>query len=204
MPVTSLSRTVADLIGTLAPESAVALADAAFAMRAGNRLTREYDEHAHAAFVDDVRAHLPPGARGVRQARQVLDFADGRAESPGESVSRLYLRRLGFPPPCLQARIPAPSGRAYFCDFGFEALRTWGEFDGTSKYVDEQGGTDPVEIAGALLAEKRREDWIRGVTGWRVVRWGSADIASTEALSRRLQAFGLLPAPPRITAQFSL
>ena len=42
-----------------------------------------------------------------------------------------------------------------------------------------------------LLAEKEREDWVRGMTGKRVVRWGWAEAQTRLLLARRLMAFGI-------------
>jgi hypothetical protein len=42
-----------------------------------------------------------------------------------------------------------------------------------------------------LLDEKRREDWIRGVTQKRFVRVEDPHIVTTEALAARLAGFGI-------------
>jgi hypothetical protein len=189
---TSLERTVFDVARTLPLETAVACADAAertVALR-GPR----WDEDALAFW----RAHLAErmgaaaGARGVRQARRVIEFADGRAQLPGESVSRLQLHRLGFAPPRLQVAVPAQEGGQYFVDFALDDVRAFGEFDGRVKY------TDPLMRAGksleqVLLAEKQREDWIRGLTQYRFVRWGAEHSATPARLAARLKSFGIIP-----------
>lgn len=105
--VTSLARTVLDCIRVLPPEAAVALADAA--ERTMAQVRRDWDEDAVAAWRRGMegRVLLTAGARGIRQARWVSAFADGRAQLPGESVSRLQLVRIGFAVPELRA----PDGR---------------------------------------------------------------------------------------------
>ena len=133
-----------------------------------------------------------PGARGIRQARWVVDFADGRAELPGESVSRLYLVDLGFSPPRLQVPFAGPAGRIYRIDFGLDDVQTWGEFDGVGKYFDPQMLRERSSRE-ALRAEKEREDWIRGRSQWRFARWGSQHISSAAALGSRLRSFGITP-----------
>ncbi|WP_282848606.1 hypothetical protein [Microbacterium oxydans] len=188
---TSLERTVLDLACRLAPEAAIAVADAALRRIA---VRRHDQDHAAAA---EWRSELGRRAqtlsnRGIRQAREVIAFSDGRAQLPGESVSRLHLHRLGFTEVDLQSRVTGPHGEEYSLDFAFRRARTFGEFDGRGKYLD------PTLRAGmsaeaVVLAEKRREDAIRGVTGWRVVRWGSEDIVTSDALGARLRAFGLRP-----------
>ena len=100
---------------------------------------REWDEDA----VDRWRRSMArasiraSGARGIRQARWVIRFADGRAQLPGESVSRLQLVRLGFRTPQLQVPVAGPAGRTYFVDFGLDDVHAFGEFDGKDKYLDE-------------------------------------------------------------------
>src|SRR5690606_28748954 len=122
-------------------------------------------------------------ARGVRQARRVIDFADGRAQLPGENVSRVQLKRLGFGPPDLQVRVVAPDGAEYRVDFGLDDVDAFGEFDGAGKYLDPalRGGRSIEQV---VLDEKRREDVIRGVTGRRFVRWDDAHISTADALGR--------------------
>lgn len=186
---TALERTVADTIRMLPREAAVAVADAGMRAAAWIDRRREYDLDAAENFRLEVARRLPAGGRGVRQARGLIAFADGRAASAGESVSRLYLHDLGFAPPRLQVPVRAPSGGWYFVDFGLDDVRAWGEFDGTSKYTDPRMRGAGVDMEQALLAEKDREDWIRGTTGRRVIRWESPHIANAAALRSRLVSF---------------
>ena len=189
---TSLARTVFDLVRGLPLEGAVSVADAAERMM-GIRI-REWDLNAIAAWRAEIERRLDGawGARGIRQARWVAEFADGRAQLPGESVSRLQLHRLGFPPPDLQVLVPGPRGKEYFVDFGFDHAKAFGEFDGKGKYTDAalRSGRSIDEV---LLDEKEREDWIRGSTGRRFARWGFEHIRTPEALASRLAAFGITP-----------
>jgi hypothetical protein len=123
----------------------------------------------------------------------VLTFADGRAESPGESISRLLLVRLGFRV-TVQVPAPGPQGTEYRLDFGID--EAFGEFDGWVKY------SDPALLRGrtgsqALREEKQREDWIRGTTGRAVARWEWPDLKGQNTLAARLAAFGVRPASTR-------
>ncbi|MFE7195319.1 hypothetical protein [Microbacterium oxydans] len=188
---TSFERTVLDLACRLTPEAAIAVADAALRRIA----VRRHDQD-HAA-AEEWRSELGRRAqslsnRGIRQAREVIAFSDGRAQLPGESVSRLHLHRLGFTEVDLQSRVTGPHGEEYSLDFAFRRARTFGEFDGRGKYLDPTLRTG-MSAEAVVLAEKRREDAIRGVTGWRIVRWGSEDIVTSDALGARLRAFGLRP-----------
>jgi hypothetical protein len=188
---TSLDRTVIDIACSSSPEAALSCADAALRREAvqGQRQNEALANAWHARV--GARAATMT-VRGVRQARDLLAFADGRAQLPGESISRLHLRSLGFDDIRLQSKVVGVAGEEYWLDFAFPSLRVFGEFDGRAKYVDDRlRGTRTAETV--VLDEKRREDNIRGVTGWRVVRWGWEDIASADALGARLAAFGVRP-----------
>ena len=193
LPVTTLARTVADLAGSLPIKTAVALADAAFRSVAWVGGASPYDGEAAERFRGEIHAcaSLRRGARGSVQARWVVDFADGRAQLPGESVSRLYLHMLGFGSPRLQVRIPHSSGY-YEVDFGLDDVGVWGEFDGLGKYTDPEMLADK-STAEAVLAEKHREDDIRGMTGRGLIRWGSLHIGTLEDFRARLAMFHVHP-----------
>ena len=76
-----------------------------------------------------------PRWRGVRRAAQVVDFADGGAESPLESLARIVFRAGGLPPPELQVEVRDTEfiGRV---DFLWRQFRTIAEVDGAAKYDD--------------------------------------------------------------------
>jgi len=188
---TSLSRTVFDLLGGVPREAAVALADAAERQMAGR--LREWDVDAVTSWRTGLERRLQnaAGSRGIRQARWVAAFSDGRAQLPGESVSRLQLHRLGFARPELQAPVPGPDGATYYVDFRFADRDAFGEFDGKDKYFDEAMRSGRT-LEQVLFDEKRREDWIRGTTQSRFARWESDHILTPRTLGRRLEAFGIV------------
>lgn len=191
MLCTSLARTVADTARTMAFDQAVTIADAAMRTLCVER-PGEYDVAGAAEFRATAREIARRSAHGITRADRALDFADGRAQLPGESISRIRLRQLGFRRIALQVRVDAPDGSDYFVDFGLEEARSLGEFDGSIKYVDGRM-LDGRTTAEAFDTEKQREDWIRGVTGRIVVRWGWPHIASARTLGSRLSAFGVRP-----------
>ncbi|MEV8250389.1 hypothetical protein AB0O87_05625 [Microbacterium sp. NPDC076768] len=189
---TSLARTVFDLIRSVPAPAAVAVADAAERQMAERQW--EWDTDAVVAWRRAMVKRLGQagGARGVRQARWVADFADGRAQLPGESISRLHLRTLGFADPGLQIPVDGPGRRRYFVDFELADVRCFGEFDGKGKYIDEAQRSGRT-LEQVLLAEKQREDWIRGRTQWAFARWGSEHITTPAALAARLASFHITP-----------
>lgn len=189
---TTLDRTVFDVMRTMPLEVAVTCADAA--LRREAVVGRRFDPHAQEDWRERMRerAARKAGARGIRRARWVIEFADGRAELPGESVSRVQLFRLGFVEFDLQVAVPGPRGADYFVDIALPEARTFWEFDGEVKYRDPSLRGDR-SIEQVLLDEKKREDWIRGRTQWRVCRGGFSDITTPEVLAARLEAFGVAP-----------
>lgn len=197
MRCTSLPRTVADVLRSSSEETGISLLDAALRAVAGSGDFAHYDETAAEDLREEVARRLPPGARGVRRARALLEMGDGRAQLPGESISRLYLRHIGFAPPRLQVPIDGPRGTRYFADFGLDDAGVWGEFDGRAKYLDPAVRGTGIDVAATILAEKEREDWIRGTTGRRVVRWTGQDIRDAGTLRARLAAFRVFPRSQR-------
>lgn len=171
--VTSVARTVLDLARTLPFEQAVVAADAAL----------------HRALVtpESLAAQLLLGRRlpGARAASRAIKFADGRAESVGESRSRVMIHRAGLPRPELQVEVRTDDGLLIARgDFGYRRQRVLGEFDGRVKYTGElEPGHDPAEV---LFREKLREDAVRDL-GWSVVRWVWADLDEPAAVVARLQ-----------------
>ncbi|GAB2833714.1 hypothetical protein ACFQ0P_10195 [Microbacterium insulae] len=185
--VTALDRTVFDLARTLSFETAVAAADAA--LRVVAFAAREYDLAAAAAWRERMRRRVAGsgGVRGVRQAAQVIEFADGRSESPAESVARVQAARLGFARIGLQIPVPSPHGTLWWVDLELEEVGAFLEIDGIGKYDEAlRSGRTLQEV---LLAEKRREDWIRGTTGKQLVRAEPQHVRTPEALAERLASF---------------
>jgi len=188
---TSLVRTAADIARTAGFTPAVCAIDAALRQVAhptpGTYLTGRAEE-----FRETAREVVRRSAHGRARAHRTLAFADGRAQLPGESVSRVLLAELGFARPSLQVRIEGPRGEDYFVDIGLDDVSSFCEFDGESKYTDEALRSGRT-IEQVLLAEKQREDWIRGRTQRRFARWGWAHIRSARDLGARLGSFGITP-----------
>ena len=96
--------------------------------------------------------------RGVVQLRALAPLADGRSQSPGESVLRLrWLDLPSLPPPEPQVPIHDARGREiYYLDLGVRALRFAVEYDGEEFHSSEDHADH----------DKRRRDWIEQNHGW--------------------------------------
>ena len=147
VPVTSLARTAFDVARARGHLAGVLIADAVLA--AGVR--REA-----LTLVLDGRSGWP----GAGAAGTALSFADGRSESPLESLGRVRFAEQGLPAPQLQVLIADHTGPFARADQCWEEHRTIAEADGALKYT----------TAAALFAEKRREDRLRDA-GFEVVRY---------------------------------
>lgn len=153
VPVTSVARTLVDLARALPLRDAVVAMDAA---RHAGQVTR--DELA--AVVADCR-RWP----WVRRAGQAVALSDAAAESPLESVSRLFFVAHDIPMPRSQVTLLRNGLFVARTDFWWDAQRVAGEADGLAKYTD----------ADILRQEKLRQERIEA-TGARVVRWTWYDV----------------------------
>lgn len=186
---TSLARTVFDVIRTVRGEAALAVADAALASLGGEPWA--YDDDAADGLLAELAIRVcRPGARGILQARRIVDLADGRAQLPLESVTRFRLHQLGFARPRLQVPIERDGVSRYWMDIALDQSHTFIECDGREKYVnDELRGDRSAD--DVVLAEKTREDWVRGTTGWRVARVMSEHVGTLDAAESHFRAIGL-------------
>ncbi len=174
LPVVNVSRTVWELASGSSLLAGVCAADSAL---------RLYPEcKTDISALTKIFAQRP----GSRRARLVLRLADGRSESAGESFSRLLFFRTGFPKPELQHKVVDVDGRLLaVCDFYWPKYRHVGEFDGLIKYgrllADGQSAADVV------VAEKRREDAVRGqILGMSRWIWAEMMPSGEQLFLRRL------------------
>lgn len=174
--VSSIAWTLADVARRRLPSDAVAPLDAALRE---NRTAKE-----------TVAEALSRQSRASRKrARWTLAFADARAESVGESRSRVAIALLGFPAPELQVQVATAEG-VLRSDFGWrrDGRLLLGEFDGMVKYGALAAAAGRTG-AQALAMEKVREDRLRRHAD--VVRWVWADVVRPERLERLLRDRGL-------------
>lgn len=168
--VTTVARTVVDIARTATRQEALVVADSAL----------------HRARVDEKQLRgVVAGCRrwpGSDAAATVVNLADGRAESPLETLGRLLVLQRGFPAPVPQLPIWDDDGVVAYVDLGWPEQKVVVEFDGMLKY----DGRDPH----ALRVEKLRQEPIER-PGWIVVRltWDDVVRAPDPAVARLRRAF---------------
>lgn len=165
--VTSLERTVVDCCLTMNYKQALILTDHALRVGASMEKLRE--------AASRLRSH-----RGVRTLRKVLDNADGRSESPGETLTRELLRELSIEAPELQYWIATRQG-PYRADFAWVAQRVALEFDGRTKYFDYRPTSETI-----FMERKREIALIED--GWTVLRIEWKDLFDELGLKARVLA----------------
>lgn len=182
VPVTTPARTAIDVARTKPAREGLVVADAVL-----HRLV----PHEELFAVAQAHRSWPGGPQALR----VAGFADGRAETPLETLTRLAYRQERLPAPESQVEVWRDGRFVALVDFLFRDQRTVGEADGMGKY----------DQPGSLRAEKRREEDLRRC-GLEVVRntwdevWhapGRADLAQ-----RMREAFGYAenrPLAPGVT-----
>ena len=121
---------------------------------------------------------------GSAQARRAYEVADGRAESPGETIARLAFAAVGMAPSTLQLELTTDSGDVR-TDFGWPERGLVGEFDGRIKYgrLLKPGQT----TESVLVAERHREQAIERA-GWGVVRFTWSEVHDLALVRDRLRA----------------
>lgn len=192
LAITSLARTATDIACTSPFARAVGMIDDA--LRAPQR-----GEFRHALGVAALTraeilsqlAQLEPYYGSVRALRAIT-FADGRAGSLGESVSRVNIHLLALPAPELQVPFHDDEGLIGYADFYWPELDAIGEFDGLVKYRDEMymRGRLPEHV---VIDEKRREDRMRRVVR-AFTRWDWTVATDRRLLGQRLAGLGLIRA----------
>lgn len=117
----------------------------------------------------------------------VLRLADPRIESVGETRTMHLCWRFGLPRPEPQFEICDSSGQFVArVDFAWPEHKVFLEFDGKQKYVEFLREGETVE--DVVLREKRREEQICAVTGWRCIRVTWADLQHPERTAQRIRA----------------
>jgi len=184
IPVTTIARTLADCLVDLPGPDAFVVGDAL--LRTGCQYDRRRPERSRyslEALLEDTAEILRAmaGRRGVARARKLLSLLSPASESPGESLTRYWLLRLGAPEPQLQIRVE-DRGETWYLDLGWLVVMVEVEYDGEGKYA----------LSGdALFREKQRQDRLAAL-GWRTLRVTKRDLKNPHDLFARVLA--LIPA----------
>jgi hypothetical protein len=169
VPITSVARTVVDLARVGSFAEGVVAADSGLRM---GKVT--------VAGIEGVVAECQ-GWPGVRQARRVAEFSDGRSESALESIGRAAFHEHGLPAPELQVWVGADDlgviGRA---DYLWPEHRTIAEADGAVKYAEP----------GRAISQLNRDARLREA-GFEVVHftWQEITVAPRQVVDRIRTAF---------------
>jgi hypothetical protein len=116
----------------------------------------------------------------------VLRLANPLIGSLAESRTFYLCYMHNLPAPIPQYPIRDERGRVlYYVDFAWPELGVFLEFDGKEKYTRHlRPGETPAD---AVFREKRREDRIRELTGWRCIRLTWADLERPEHTAARIR-----------------
>lgn len=179
--ITTPGRTVLDTAATVGVEAALVQVNHFL----HQRLTTMSELRALAA----AQRHWPH----TLTHHPVLLLADERIESPGESRARYLFWTQGLPAPKIQLTILCPDGsRAGRVDFAWPEFGVMLEFDGQIKYRRLRREGESIEQM--VVREKMREDLLREVTGWKMIRlvWADLDlpVATAARLRRALRLAG--------------
>ncbi len=154
------------IAGVLTVNAARAAIDLARTHTAADALaTLDRCLHVGASTSEQLLAELVhhEGLRGVVQARELVDLADPRSESPQESRLRWIATAAGLPPFDLQIPVPTPDGD-FRLDMGWREARVGVEYDG-------HGHAD----VGLLRYDRMRQNAL-SMLGWKVLTFTDWDI----------------------------
>ncbi|MEZ5186921.1 MAG: hypothetical protein R2720_14355 [Candidatus Nanopelagicales bacterium] len=168
---------------------AVVAADCARLMSARDALiVSDALTHEGICTVAELRDNAARSARtrGAARVRWQSDHTDPRAESPGETWTRLVLGQLGYE--CAsQARVVDGEFSARL-DFLLIDGRTAVEFDGAIKYRNPNGEA----VMSAVMGEKERQALLEAL-GHIFVRVIWKQLTNPEMIDRRLRFAGAAP-----------
>jgi hypothetical protein len=123
----------------------------------------------------------------------VLRLADPRIESVGESRFFHLCFRHRLPMPTPQYEIRDGSGKVVArLDFAWPELGVFLEFDGKVKY--QRYLKEGESVTDAVLREKRREELVCRLTGWRCIRITWADLEHPERTAAMIREVLFPPA----------
>lgn len=121
--------------------------------------------------LDDIRTSYQAVGRhpDSRRLQVVVRLVRKGSNSVGETLSRHLMFRWGLPEPELQFEVYDAHGNLVGrTDFAWPGHGLLGEFDGLAKYGRLRRPGETVEQA--VVREKQREDLLRELTGWLMIR----------------------------------
>ena len=174
--VTPLKTTLLDCLCQANFSQGLAIADSAL--------------HWRLVDADGLREHVERSGfrrKGIRTARRVLRWMDGRSDNGGESMARAVMIELGFQLPELQVEVadPLTPGGMWRVDFCWrlpDGRVVIGELDGGGKYLAD--GEGAAEALDHMRRERLRESRLN-LTGAMVIRF-SFEQAMDRAYMERL------------------
>jgi hypothetical protein len=98
------------------------------------------------------------GRRGIVQVRELLQYADGRAESGMESEARLVMIDYGVPPPELQYEIHGRDGEIWRVDYAWPEQRVAAEYESVEWHAGRL----------EMIRDKKRYAGVQE-TGWTLI-----------------------------------
>ncbi|WP_167138276.1 hypothetical protein [Diaminobutyricimonas sp. TR449] len=182
--VTSITRTVLDVAACASFMVAVTMVDHVLHVD-------RFHRSAPAAVRSDLDAQFER-ARPMRahaRVRRVFAFAETRADTPIESVSRVNMLAIGCPRPLLQSAFRDRFGFIGETDFDWPDFGLLGEADGARKYLDAAYRSGRT-VEQVMLDEKDREDRLRALPR-SVSRWRWRVGVNPGLLRAHLSAAGL-------------
>lgn len=183
--VTPLLQTVIDCMRIAPFTDGLALADA---LMSGMGFDRR--------LFQEIVLECAEGRHGVARALRSASYADGRAESGGESIARAVMIENGTPPSDIQVEFmdPVDGEHRMRSDFLFElsdGSSVLGELDGKIKYLDERY-REGRSLETVMLDERQRESRL-SMLGFKIVRFTMQDVWRTGRLAHLLATAGVVP-----------
>lgn len=174
-PCTSGTRTAVDMIALAEPEHALVTINGL--VRAGETSVALITQRL-ASMVHDPHTLSAP---------IVVALIEPRCESAGETRAFVMFRRQQLPRPISQYEVLDGRGRLVArVDFAWPELGVFLEFDGNEKYHRHRRPGESIEQM--VLREKRREELICGITGWRCIRITWSDLRYPRRTAERIRA----------------
>lgn len=189
--VTTIEQTLLDCLCQASFRHGLAIADSSLHWNLTDR-----DRMERFAAKHGTRRH------GIKTARAVLRYADGRSDNGGESVARAIMIEEGLMLPELQVEVPDPlqPGAVKVVDFLWRlpcGKTIIGELDGEVKYqgTDRQNPhglqSDDLAHAVRVLSDERRREARLNLTGATVVRFSYAEALNAPYLVKLLTTAGV-------------